>query len=64
MVWLDVKPPILVKYLNEFSRRQGKKRDTPPIRSATATAIATRAAAEAESRYASSFESDRPFEEL
>ena len=27
---IDVKPPTLAKYLNEFKRRKNKKRDTPP----------------------------------
>ena len=27
---IDIKPQTLAKYLNEFRRRKGKKRDTPP----------------------------------
>lgn len=27
---IDVKPPTLAKYLNEFRRGKGKKKDTPP----------------------------------
>ena len=27
---IEVKPPTLAKYLNEFRRGKGKKRDTPP----------------------------------
>lgn len=63
---IDVKPPTLTKYLNEFRRKQGKKQDTPPAQStaAKATAIATRASVEAESRYVSSFEPARQLEEL
>lgn len=27
---IEIKPPTLAKYLNEFKRKKGKKQDTPP----------------------------------
>ena len=33
---IDVKPPTLAKYLNEFRHGKGKKRDTPPPPAKTA----------------------------
>ena len=35
---IDVKPPTLAKYLNEFRRGKGKKADTPPPPAKTAPA--------------------------
>lgn len=59
---IDVKPPTLAKYLNEFRRGQGKKRDTPPAQPATARAA--RATAETENRQTSFIVPDIPLEEL
>ena len=36
---IDVKPPTLAKYLNEFRRGKGKKADTPPPSKKTALAL-------------------------
>lgn len=63
---IAVKVPTLAKYLSEFRRQKEKKRDTPPPQPTTtrAAALETGAATGAETQYASSFEPDRPLEEL
>lgn len=63
---IAVKVPTLAKYLSEFRRQKEKKRDTPPHQPTTtrAAALETGAATGPETRYASSFEPDRPLEEL
>ena len=63
---IDVKAPTLAKYLNEFRREKGRKKDTAPALSAAArvTAMATRAAAASESSQASFIVPDRPLGEL
>lgn len=63
---IEVKAPTLAKYLSEFRRLKEKKRDTPPAPASTGrtASIAAQGAVEVESRYASSYEPDRPIGEL
>ena len=66
---IDIKPPTLSKYLNEYRRQKdspkNKKRDTPPPRAITAkaTAIAGRAAQHEDTR-SSFIVQDTPLDEL
>ena len=63
---IEVKAPTLAKYLSEFRRRKGKKKDTPPAPASTGrmTEGVKRSVSENEHRQNSFIVPDMPIDEL
>lgn len=63
---IEVKVPTLAKYLSEFRRRKGKKKDTPPAPASTGrmTEGVKRSVSENEHRQNSFIVPDMPIDEL